>query len=286
MKRAGHGLQGVGVGFKPRHYEALMELPPAISWLEVHAENYMVAGGETLAQLRDLAQYYPISVHGVGLSLAGQAAPDPAHLARLKQLIDWLKPAQISEHLAWSSHGGVYFNDLLPISYDQPNFQRLCQHIDQVQQALGRAILIENPANYLSFSNSACEEVDFLSALASETGCGLLLDINNVYVSAQNQQWDAMSYLYKFDYSRVGEIHLAGFASDTDALGHPLLIDNHGAPIDQRVWQLFDFVCQNMGAFPTLIERDNNIPPWPEMLAEAQRAGQILAAAADQLVRA
>ena len=286
MKQAEQSLRGVGVGFKSRHFSELMDLPSEVSWLEVHAENYMAVHGETRAQLEALAVHYPISVHGVGLSLAGEQAPDCRHIEALKQLIEWLQPAQVSEHLAWSSHQGVFFNDLLPISYDELNFERICGHIDTVQQALGRPILLENPATYLTIDSSVWHEVDFLSAVAAKTSCGLLLDVNNVYVSAQNQQWDTGSYLRNFNYDAVGEIHLAGFYRDTDALGHELLIDNHGAPIDEEVWRLFEHLCHDIGGFPTLIERDNNIPPCSDMLLEVQRANHVLVSAMNAKVPA
>lgn len=286
MTQVTQSFRGVGVGFKPRHFSELMECPSELSWLEVHAENYMTVHGGTRAQLEALATHYPISVHGVGLSLAGETPPDGRHIEAFKQLIAWLQPVQISEHLAWSSHQGVYFNDLLPISYDDLNFERICAHIDMVQQALGRAILVENPSAYLTIDSSVWREVDFLSALAARTGCGLLLDLNNVYVSAQNQQWNTASYLHNFNYDVVGEIHLAGFYRDTDALGHEVLIDNHGAPIDEDVWRLFEQLCHDIGPFPTLIERDNNVPPWSDMRLEVQRANRVLASAVNAKVPA
>lgn len=269
-------FQGVGVAFKPRHFEALMACPRELSWLEVHAENYMGAGGPMHDQLRQLSAHYPISLHGVGLSLGGAQAPDPAHLKRLKQLIDWIAPVQFSEHLAWSSHDGFYTHDLLPVSYHSASLARIAKHIDITQQALGAQILIENPASYLSFDDCVMRETDFLAALVAQTGCGLLLDLNNVYVSALNQNTRAEDYLAAFPYAAVGEIHLAGFTRDTDGLGHEVLIDTHGAPVDAAVWHLYADVIARHGAFPTLIERDTHVPHWSVLEQEVRQAAKLL----------
>ena len=269
-------LEGVGVGFRTQHFDALKALPSSVAWLEVHAENFMGEGGMVRAQLEQLADYYAISVHGVGLSLAGQDPPDMAHLQALREVLAWIKPVQFSEHLAWSSHGGVFANDLLPFAYSDEALARLARHIDITQQALGEQILIENPSTYLTFQDSVWRETDFLAALAEKTGCGLLLDVNNVYVSAQNQQTDAAAYLAAFAYQYVGEIHLAGFLRELDGLGHEVLIDTHDAPIDEAVWQLYAGVIERAGCLPTLIERDTNIPDWPELHAEAERAAYMM----------
>lgn len=265
-----------GVGYKPQHFADIMAQPGPVGWLEVHAENYMGEGGRPLAQLRHLAERFPISVHGVGLSIGGEGPLDADHLARLRHLCDWLNPASFSEHLAWSTHDGVYLNDLLPVPYTAQTLARVCDHIDQVQTALGRRMLLENPSTYLAFAETQMEEVDFLSEITRRTGCGLLLDVNNVHVSAINQGWDAMAYLARFPLDRVGEIHLGGHHVDEADHGAPLLIDSHGAEVADPVWQLYAKVIDAAGPCPTLIEWDNDVPDWPVLAAEAARAARIL----------
>lgn len=265
-----------GVGYKPQHFEALLADPGAVAWLEVHAENYMGDGGRPLAQLRHLAGRFPISVHGVGLSIGGEAPPDAAHLARLRHLCDWLQPASFSEHLAWSSHDTTYLNDLLPLPYTPATLARVCDHIDAVQEALGRRMLLENPSTYLAFAETTMDEVDFLAAIAARTGCGLLLDVNNVFVSATNQGFDPDAYIRRFPLHLVGEIHLGGHADDADDHGAPLLIDSHADAVADPVWSLYGQVIGLAGARPTLIEWDNDVPDWPVLAAEAARAARVL----------
>ncbi|MEC7763886.1 MAG: DUF692 domain-containing protein [Pseudomonadota bacterium] len=266
----------VGVGFKPQHYGDVIADAGAIKWLEIHAENYMGDGGRPLAQLRALAERFPVSVHGVGLSIGGEAPLDRAHLARLKRLVDWLEPASFSEHLAWSSHGGTYFNDLLPLPYTSATLARVERHIHEVQEALGRRMLLENPATYLAFDETTMDEVDFLSELARRTGCGLLLDINNVFVACTNQRRDPRAYLSGFPLHAVGEVHLGGHDADTDDTGAPLLIDAHGCEVVDPVWALYRETVARMGPKPTLIEWDNDVPEWEVLEAEAARAAQVL----------
>ncbi len=268
-----------GIGLKAQHFAPLMEAPGPVSWLEVHAENYMGAGGRPLAQLRALAERFPISVHGVGLSIGGERPLDREHLARLRHLCDWLNPASFSEHLAWSTHDTRFLNDLLPLPYTAATLARVCTHIDQVQDALGRRMLLENPSTYLAFAESEMEEVDFLSEIARRTGCGLLLDVNNVFVSATNQGWDARAYIDAFPLEAVGEIHLGGHDEEADEHGHPLLIDSHGRPVVDPVWALYAHTIARGGPRPTLIEWDTDVPPFPELQAEAARAAAILAQA-------
>lgn len=265
-----------GVGYKPQHFDALLSDPGAVAWLEVHAENYMGDGGRPLAQLRHLAGRFPISVHGVGLSIGGEAPPDTAHLARLRHLCDWLQPASFSEHLAWSSHDTTYLNDLLPLPYTPATLARVCDHIDAVQAALGRRMLLENPSTYLAFAETTMDEVDFLGAIAARTGCGLLLDVNNVFVSATNQGFDPAAYIRRFPLHLVGEVHLGGHAADADDHGAPLLIDSHGQPVADPVWALYAQVIAEGGPRPTLIEWDNDVPDWPVLAAEATRALRVL----------
>jgi uncharacterized protein (UPF0276 family) len=247
-----------------------------VAWLEVHAENYMGAGGRPMAQLRHLADRFPISVHGVGLSIGGIGPLDVDHLARLKTLCDALQPASFSEHLAWSTHDTTYLNDLLPLPYTRATLNAVCDHIDQVQSVLNRRMLLENPSSYLAFAESEMDEVTFLRSITERTGCGLLLDVNNVYISATNLQTDPLTYLDAFPLERVGEIHLGGHDADTAEQGLPLLIDSHGAPVADPVWTLYAHTIARGGARPTLIEWDNDVPDWPVLASEAARAAAVL----------
>ncbi|MDP3194961.1 DUF692 domain-containing protein [Tabrizicola sp.] len=265
-----------GVGYKPQHFAAILADPGPVGWLEVHAENYLGAGGRPLAQLRHLAERFPISVHGVGLSIGGEGALDRDHLDRLKQLCGWLNPASFSEHLAWSTHDGAFLNDLLPLPYTPATLARVCDHIDQVQEVLGRRMLLENPSTYIAFAETAMDEVDFLGEIARRTGCGLLLDVNNVYVSGTNQNYDPQSYLDAFPLHLVGEIHLGGHDEDLDDQGRRLLIDSHGAEVVDPVWALYARVIRKAGPRPTLIEWDNDVPDWPVLAAEAACAARLL----------
>jgi uncharacterized protein len=267
-----------GVGYKARHFEALMADPGPVAWVEVHAENYMGAGGRPLAQLRALAERFPVSVHGVGLSIGGEGRLDPEHLQRLRHLLDWLQPASFSEHLAWSTHDGAFLNDLLPLPYTADTLARVCTHIDEVQDRLGRRMLLENPSSYLAFSESEMAETEFLDAVVRRTGCGLLLDVNNVFVSATNLSVDARAYLAAFPMAAVGEVHLGGHDAQDDGAGAPLLIDNHGAPVADPVWTLYAEAMAAAGPLPTLIEWDTDVPDWPVLRDEAARAGAILSA--------
>ena len=266
-----------GVGYKPQHFDQILADAGPVEWLEVHAENYMGAGGRPLAQLRHLAQRFAISVHGVGLSIGGAEPLDMAHLGRLKHLCDWLNPASFSEHLAWSTHDGHYLNDLLPLPYTAATQARVCDHIDLVQQVLGRRMLLENPSTYVAFAETTLSEVDFLAAIVDRTGCGLLLDINNVYVSATNQDFDPLDYIREFPLHAVGEIHLGGHDEDTGDHGARLLIDSHGVAVADQVWQLYAQTVAISGAKPTLIEWDNDVPDWPVLRAEPGLAATILA---------
>lgn len=276
--RPNHLPAAPGVGYKPQHFADLREAPGPVSWLEVHAENYMGDGGRPLAQLRALAEEFPISVHGVGLSIGGDGPLDRAHLARLKHLCDWLNPASFSEHLAWSSHG-VFFNDLLPLPYTDATLERVSGHIDTVQQTLGRQMLLENPSSYLAFDESTYDEVDFLAQIVARTGCGLLLDVNNVFVSATNLGTDPRTYLANYPLEAVGELHLGGHDEDEDEHGAPLLIDSHGRAVADPVWTLYGEVIAKAGPKPTLIEWDNDVPEWAQLRDEAARAATFLAPA-------
>ncbi|HSF63704.1 MAG TPA: DUF692 domain-containing protein [Paracoccaceae bacterium] len=265
-----------GVGYKPQHFADLLADPGAVGWLEIHAENYMGDGGRPLAQLRHLRDRFPLSVHGVGLSIGGEGPLDADHLARLKHLLGWLKPASFSEHLAWSTHDGAFLNDLLPLPYTAATLARVADHIDRVQEVLGRRILLENPSSYLAFAESEMAEVDFLAEVARRTGCGLLLDVNNVFVSATNLGFAPEAYVDAFPLHLVGEVHLGGHDAQADDTGAPLLIDSHGQAVADPVWTLYARVIRAAGAIPTLIEWDNDVPEWPVLAAEAARAAAVL----------
>ena len=269
-----------GVGFKGEHAETVRGDRPDIGWFEVHPENYMVAGGPRLAVLEELRGNYPLSLHGVGLSLGGAERVDADHLGRLRELADRFDPGSISEHIAWSAHGGVWFADLLPPSLSRAGLDRLCDNIDETQEALGRAILIENPANYLVPPDRDMDEVAFIVETARRTGCGLLVDVNNVYVSAENVGIDADAYIDAVPADLIGEIHLAGFTVDEHA-GERLLIDSHGAAVDDAVWRLYDRLIARIGPRPTLVEWDKDIPHWDVLYAEAVEAETRLARLAE-----
>ncbi|WP_299777771.1 DUF692 domain-containing protein [uncultured Roseobacter sp.] len=266
-----------GVGYKPQHFAELRADPGAVEWIEVHAENYMGDGGRPLAQLRALSEQFALSVHGVGLSIGGEDKLDAEHLARLKTLVGWSKPASFSEHLAWSTHGAEFLNDLLPLPYTNDTLTRVADHIDQVQSALGCQMLLENPSSYLAFAESTWSETDFLTELVRRTGCGLLLDVNNVFISATNLGMSAPDYIDAFPLKAVGEIHVGGHDEEVDDHGAPLLIDSHGRPVDDPVWALLDLTLAKSGARPVLVEWDNDVPDWPVLRSEADRAAQALA---------
>ncbi len=261
-----------GLGLKHEHFVEVLETAPDIGFFEVHAENYMVAGGPFHHNLGLIREQYPLSLHGVGLSIGGEGPLNREHLARLATLIERYQPHSFSEHLAWSSHGPVFLNDLLPLAYDSATLQRVCEHVDQVQSTLKRPMLLENPSTYLQFQRSTLEETDFISEIIRRTGCGLLLDVNNVYVSCINHQLNPLAYIDALPLHAVGEVHLAGFAEDADSLGDRLLIDDHGSPIDNAVWQLYEQVLARIGPMATLIERDNQLPAFSVLLTEAEQA--------------
>ncbi|MCH2163427.1 MAG: DUF692 domain-containing protein [Marinovum sp.] len=266
-----------GVGYKPQHWSDILENPAPVQWFEVHAENYMGDGGRPIAQLRYLAERFALSIHGVGASIGGAERLDPDHIARLKHLVNWANPVSFSEHLAWSTHDSHFLNDLLPLPYTTATLTRVCDHIDEVQSAIGRQMLLENPSSYLAFAESTWDEPDFLEEIARRTGCGLLLDVNNVFVSATNLGFSPQSYIDAFSVHRVGEIHLAGHDEDHDDHGKPLLIDAHGAEVAEPVWALLDYTLARSGPRPLLVEWDNDVPEWPILADEARRAATALA---------
>jgi uncharacterized protein (UPF0276 family) len=265
-----------GASFKPEHLSSILADRERRRFFEVHAENYMGAGGPPHRSLEIVRREYPVSLHGVCMSIGGPGALDKAHLERFRRLVERYEPALVSEHLAWSTHETVCFNDLLPLPYNAATLRRVCAHIDEVQEAIRRPILLENPSTYLVFRDSTVSETDFIRAIAKRTGCGLLLDVNNVFISATNHGFSAIDYLSDFPLSHVGEIHLAGHAEQSDDEGEPLLIDSHDAPVVDDVWELYEFVLSSVGAIPTLIEWDSNLPEWPILKAEATAAQAIL----------
>ena len=265
-----------GTSFKHEHLAAIRNEGTGRGFFEVHAENYMGAGGPPHRALEAVRRDFPISLHGVCLSIGGERSLDKAHLARLQNLVERYEPALVSEHLAWSTHETTYFNDLLPLPYTQATLSRACDHIDQVQEAIRRPMLLENPSTYVVFRDSTMSETDFIRGVARRTGCGLLLDVNNVFVSATNHGFSALDYLSDFPLANVGEIHLAGHAEQSDDEGDLLLIDSHDGPVADAVWKLFAIVISRCGPVPTLVEWDSNIPDWPILKAEAAAAQAIL----------
>jgi uncharacterized protein len=265
-----------GTSFKHEHLLAILEDGTQDGFFEIHAENYMGAGGPPHHALEQIRRDYPVSLHGVAMSIGGPQSLDPHHLERFRALVERYEPALVSEHLAWSTHEVTYFNDLLPLPYTEATLRRVSEHIDQVQRAIRRPLLLENPSTYVVFQDSTMSETDFIRGIAQRTGCGLLLDVNNVFVSATNHGYSALDYLSDFPIEHVGEIHLAGHAEQVDDEGDRLLIDSHDGPVADAVWKLFEIVLSRSGPIPTLVEWDSNIPDWPFLKAEALAAREIL----------
>jgi uncharacterized protein len=267
-----------GVSLKPQHYQTILQERPSIAFFEVHAENYMCAGGPPHRYLSAIRESYPLSVHGVGLSIGAYAPLNRAHLERLKAVIDRYEPALFSEHLAWSTHAAGFLNDLLPIPYNKEALQRVVEHIDATQSFLGRRMLLENPSTYVRFAQSTFSETDFIREVVIRTGCGLLLDVNNVYVSATNHGLDPYHYLDHIRADAVAQYHLAGHTTEADEDGYPLLIDTHNRHVDDAVWSLYAYAIHCFGMHPTLIEWDDDIPEWPALLSEAELADAVATA--------
>lgn len=265
-----------GIGLKPEHFNVILETLPEIGFFEIHAENYMVDGGPFHFYLEHIRNHYPLSIHGVGLSIGAAAPVDEQHLDRLKILLDRYQPALFSEHLAWSTHQGHFLNDLLPVPYTPAMLRHVCEQIDHIQNRLERQMLLENPATYLEFEASSLSETEFITEVIRQTGCGLLLDVNNVHVACTNHNRKALDYIRALPLEAVGEIHLAGFAIDSDSDGAPLLIDSHDAEVAPQVWSLYAATLALTGPHPTLLERDGNIPPLQTLCAEAAQAEQLL----------
>lgn len=269
-----------GVGYKAQHLDDILQNPDSIGWIEIHAENYMGDGGRPIAQLRHLRERFAVSCHGVGLSIGAEGPLDQDHLNRLKKLVDWLEPGLFSEHLAWSTHDSHFLNDLLPVPYTQATVDRVVAHINQVQDTVGQQMLLENPSTYVAFEESDRTEIAFLSEVASRSGCRLLLDVNNVFVSATNQNYSPEGYIDAFPTDLVGELHLGGHEEDADDFGATLLIDSHSRPVVDPVWALYEYTLAKAGPRPTLIEWDNDIPEWDTLATEAARADRLLSSVA------
>ena len=269
---------GAGVGLRLPHIaEIAATLPPAL-WLEIHPENFL-ANPHAAELLLEVRRHYPISVHTVGLSIGSASGIDRAHLKRVRALIDRVDPVLVSGHLAWSTHGSEYLNDLLPLPYDEETLRLLADHLDEVQNGLGRPYLVENPSSYVGFGSSIMTEIEFLNELVMRTGCRLLCDVSNVYLSAHNMGYDAYRYIDGLPAAAIGELHLGGFAPEEDD-GEPgaiLLVDTHATIVAEPVWKLYRYAIQRFGQKPTLIEWDNDIPPFATLLEEADRANRIVA---------
>jgi uncharacterized protein (UPF0276 family) len=269
-----------GIGLKPQHYHEILDNRPDFGFFEVHAENYMGDGGPPHHYLSRIRADYPVSLHGVALSIGGQQPLNPDHLQRLRHLLRRYDCGLFSEHLAWSTHDTAYLDDLLPLPYTRETLAHVCDHINETQDTLGCRMLLENPSTYLLFATSTMSEIDFITEIGRRTGCGLLLDVNNVFVSCTNHNTDPYRYIDAFPTALVGEIHLAGHDLRHDEAGAPLLIDAHGSAVIDPVWALYEYTLSRTGPVPTLIERDANIPPLAELMTEAGRADGLLAAAA------
>lgn len=266
----------VGTSFKHEHLAAILADRVNHGFFEVHAENYMGAGGPPHRMLEAIRERYPLSLHGVCMSIGGSEPLNSQHLARFRDLVDRYEPALVSEHLAWSTHAGTFFNDLLPVPYTEDTLARVCRHIDEVQQAIARPILLENPSTYVAFESATMSETEFITAIVRRTGCRLLLDVNNVFVSATNHGYAASAYLDAFPLDHVDEIHLAGHAEQLDDEGEPLLIDSHDGPVADPVWALYEDVIGRIGPTATLIEWDSKLPEWPVLRAQALAARKLM----------
>jgi uncharacterized protein len=265
-----------GIGLRFQHHQAVLDRAPDIAWMEIHTENYM-GGGTPVRYLDAIRRDYPISLHGVGLSLGSAEGLDPAHLERIRRVAERVEPALMSEHVAWSIANGTYLADLLPLPMTEEALAVVCRHVDQVQTYLKRRILVENPSTYLRFQHSSIPEWEFMAAVAARTGCGILCDVNNIYVSAHNHDWNASTYLAALPPAAIGEIHLAGHSLRSLPDGSTLRIDDHGSHVIAEVWALYREALARFGPVPTLIEWDTDVPPLHVLLGEADCAGALLA---------
>ena len=274
-----------GIGLRFQHHQAVLDVAPDVAWMEVHTENYM-GGGTPLRYLDAIRCEYPISLHGVGLSLGSAEGLDPAHLERIRRVAERIEPALMSEHIAWSVTDGTYLADLLPLPMTEESLSVVCRHVDQVQSHMKRRILVENPSTYLRFCHSTIPEWEFMSAVAERTGCGILCDVNNIYVSVCNHGWDPSTYLAALPRAAIGEIHLAGHSVRQLEGGRTLRIDDHGSRVIPEVWELYAEALARFGAIPTLIEWDTNLPALAVLVDEAARAAALLDCARQKIADA
>ncbi len=274
-----------GIGLRFPHHQAVVDTHPEVAWLEVHTENYM-GGGTSLRCLETIRKDYPVSLHGVGLSLGSADGLDAAHLARVKGVVERIDPGLVSEHLSWSIVGGTYLADLLPLPMTEEALDVVCRHVDQTQACLKRRLLVENPSSYLRFRHSTIPEWEFMALVAKRTGCGILCDVNNIYVSACNHGWDASAYLAALPPSAIGEIHLAGHSVKQLDGGRTLRIDDHGSRVAPEVWALYAEALARFGPVPTLIEWDTDVPPLEVLMDQAARAAGALKEAQRERARA
>jgi uncharacterized protein (UPF0276 family) len=271
-----------GIGLRFQHHQAVLDERPDIPWMEVHTENYM-GGGTPMRFLEAIRRDTPISLHGVGLSLGSAEGLDHAHLDRIRHVAERIEPAIMSEHVAWSVIGGTYLADLLPLPMTEEALEVVCRHVTQTQDHLNRRIFVENPSTYVRFRHSTIPEWEFIAAVAARTGCGILCDVNNIYVSAQNHGWDASAYLTALPPAAIGELHLAGHATRTMPDGQILRIDDHGSRVCPEVWALYEQALDRFGPVPTLIEWDNDVPPLEVLLDEAMSAERLLQRARERV---
>lgn len=277
MNQGSRHLQGrAGIGLRPEHYVDFVESCPPVGFIEAHSENYFGLGGKPFDFLMRARRDYPLSLHGVGLSIGSVDRVSERHLQHLSELIDALRPSLVSDHLCWSSVGGLYANDLLPLPWTEEALAHVVSRVQHVQQSLRRSILLENVSSYLEYAHSTMPEWEFLSEVASRSGCGILLDVNNVFVSAHNHGFDAMQYLHALDPAAVHEMHLAGFTRKRVEAGVDILIDTHSAPVADEVWALYGAALERFGAVPTLIEWDADMPPLATLVAEATKARSLM----------
>ena len=274
-----------GIGLRFQHHQAVLDTRPDVAWMEVHTENYM-GGGSAIRCLEAIRRDIPISLHGVGLSLGSAEGLDQTHLDRIRQVAERIEPDLMSEHIAWSISGGAYLADLLPLPMTEEALAVVCRHVDQVQNTLGRRILVENPSIYIQFCHSTIPEWEFMAASAARTGCGILCDVNNIYVSAKNHGWDPLAYLAALPPDAIDEIHLAGHSVRPLANGGTLRIDDHSSRVIGEVWSLYEAALRRFGPVPTLIEWDQNIPPLDVLIEEAHHADAMIDAASNGVRRA
>jgi uncharacterized protein len=274
-----------GIGLRFQHHQAVLDTRPDVAWMEVHTENYM-GGGSAIRCLEAVRQQIPISLHGVGLSLGSAEGLDQAHLDRIGQVVERIEPDLMSEHIAWSVSGGSYLADLLPLPMTEEALAVVCRHVDQVQSTLRRRILVENPSTYMQFRHSIIPEWEFMAAVTARTGCGILCDVNNIYVSAKNHGWDPSVYLAALPPNAIGEIHLAGHSVRQLADGATLRIDDHSSRVIGEVWSLYEIALRQFGPLPTLIEWDQNVPPLDVLAEEARHADALIDATSDGVRRA